>query len=183
MRLGADPSESSIDVQKKNLQSFVRLYEFLSQIIDYDDHELEQLCVYAKHLYPLLRRDRLDQEKIDVSELSLTHYRLTKRKEQQLRLAEQHGDYELKPGSDIGTGQAHAPEKKKLSEIIQSLNELFGAEINDDDQVTFLNAIAQRISRQDDVMAQVKNLLYGTGNARSLAQTSGGYRTRCHDRS
>lgn len=36
-----------LDLFKKNLQSFVRLYEFLSQIIPYEDRELEQLCVYA----------------------------------------------------------------------------------------------------------------------------------------
>jgi type I restriction enzyme, R subunit len=146
-----------LDLFKKNLQSFVRLYEFLSQIVDYEDRELEQLCVYAKHLYPLLRRDRLEQEDIDVSELSLTHYRITKRQEQQLRLAENQGDYPLKPGNAIGTGKAHDPEKKRLSEIIQALNDLFGAEVSDEDQVQFLNTIAQRISRQEDVMAQVNN--------------------------
>ncbi|TVP71882.1 MAG: type I restriction endonuclease subunit R, partial [Leptolyngbya sp. LCM1.Bin17] len=146
-----------LDLFKKNLQSFVRLYEFLSQIVDYEDPELEQLCVYAKHLHPLLRRDRLEQEDVDISELSLTHYRLTKRAEQQLRLAENDGEYLLKPGSDIGSGKAHDPEKKRLSEIIQALNDLFGAEVSDDDQVQFLNTIAQRISRQDDVMAQVNN--------------------------
>ena len=156
-RQAAGEQIDQLDLFKKNLQSFVRLYEFLSQIIDYEDRELEQLCVYAKHLYPLLRRDRLEQEDIDVSELSLTHYRLTKRKEKQLRLAENQGEYPLKPGSAVGTGKAHDPEKKKLSEIIQALNDLFGAEVSDEDQVQFLNTIAQRISRQDDVMAQVNN--------------------------
>lgn len=146
-----------LDLFKKNLKSFVRLYEFLSQIVDYEDRELEQLCVYAKHLYPLLRRDRLDQEDVDISELSLTHYRLTKRQEQRLRLAEDEGEYPLKPGSAIGTGKPHDPEKKRLSEIIQALNDLFGAEVSDEDQVQFLNTIAQRISRQDDVMAQVND--------------------------
>ncbi|WP_008316599.1 type I restriction endonuclease subunit R [Leptolyngbya sp. PCC 6406] len=146
-----------LDLFKKNLQSFVRLYEFLSQIVDYEDRELEQLCVYAKHLYPLLRRDRLDQEDVDISELALTHYRLTKRAEQQLRLADNQGQYPLKPGSAIGTGQAHDPEKQRLSAIIQALNELFGAEVSDDDQVKFLNDIADRVSRQEDVMAQINN--------------------------
>ena len=142
---------------KKNLHSFVRLYEFLSQIVDYEDRELEQLCVYAKHLYPLLRVDRLEQENVDISELALTHYRLTKRAAQQLRLAEAPGDYQLEPGNDIGTGQPHDPEKKRLSAIIQALNDLFGAEVGDDDKLQFLHAIAERISRQDDVMAQVNN--------------------------
>ncbi|MEO1386695.1 MAG: type I restriction endonuclease [Cyanobacteria bacterium J06634_6] len=146
-----------LDLFKKDLKSFVRLYEFLSQIVDYEDAELEQLCVYAKHLHPLLRIDRIEQQDIDIAELSLTHYRLTKRAEQQLRLAEEQGDYTLTPGSEIGSGKAHDPDKKRLSEIIESLNALFGAEVTDDDQLQFLNTIAQRISRQDDVMAQVNN--------------------------
>lgn len=146
-----------LDLFKKNLQSFVRLYEFLSQIVDYKDRELEQLCAYAKHLYPLLRRDRLDQDEIDIAELALTHYRLTKRAEQPLRLADNTGDYALKPGSAIGTGKAHDPEKKRLSEIIQALNDLFGAEVSDEDQVKYLNDIVDRMRRQDDVMAQVNN--------------------------
>ena len=148
---------NQLDLFKKNLQSFVRLYEFLSQIVNYEDNELEQLSVYAKHLYPLLRRDRLEQEEIDVSELALTHYRITKRQEHQLRLSEDQGEYALQPGNDIGSGKAHDPETQRLSEVIQALNDLFGAEVDDEDQVQFLNAIAQRISRQDDVMAQVRN--------------------------
>src|SRR5690606_10957544 len=47
-----------LDLFRKNLMSFVRLYEFLSQIIPYEDRELEQLCVFARNLYPLLRDDK-----------------------------------------------------------------------------------------------------------------------------
>jgi type I restriction enzyme R subunit len=146
-----------LDLFRKNLQSFVRLYEFLSQIVPYEDRELEQLCVYAKHLHPLLRVDRLQQDDVDVGELQLSHYRLSKRAEHQLRLNEEHGEYTLKPGSDVGSGKPHDPEKKRLSEIIEALNDIFGAEVSDDDQLQFLTGIAQRISRQEDVMAQVNN--------------------------
>jgi len=146
-----------LDLFRKNLQSFVRLYEFLSQIVPYEDRELEQLCVYAKHLHPLLRVDRLQEPEVDVGELQLTHYRLSKRAEHQLRLSEDHGEYKLKPGSDVGSGKPHDPEKKRLSEIIDALNDIFGAEVSDDDQLQFLTGIAQRISRQEDVMAQVNN--------------------------
>lgn len=146
-----------LDLFRKNLQSFVRLYEFLSQIVPYEDRELEQLCVYAKHLHPLLRVDRLQQDDVDVGELQLSHYRLSKRAEHQLRLSEEDGEYTLKPGSDVGSGKPHDPEKKRLSEIIEALNDIFGAEVSDDDQLQFLTGIAQRISRQEDVMAQVNN--------------------------
>ncbi len=146
-----------LDLFRKNLQSFVRLYEFLSQIVPYEDRELEQLCVYAKHLHPLLRVDRLLEDDVDVGELQLSHYRLSKRAEQLLRLGEETGKYTVKPGSDIGSGKPHDPEKKRLSEIIEALNDIFGAEVSDDDQLQFLTGIAQRISRQEDVMAQVNN--------------------------
>ncbi|OCX94419.1 MAG: restriction endonuclease subunit R [Pseudomonas sp. CO183] len=146
-----------LDLFRKNLQSFVRLYEFLSQIVPYEDRELEQLCVFAKHLHPLLRVDRLQQDDVDVGELQLTHYRLSKRAEHQLRLSEEGGDYTLKPGSDVGSGKPHDPEKKRLSEIIDALNDIFGAEVSDEDQLHFLTGIAERISRQEDVMAQVNN--------------------------
>ncbi|RBC00669.1 type I restriction endonuclease subunit R [Pseudomonas sp. MWU12-2115] len=146
-----------LDLFRKNLQGFVRLYEFLSQIVPYEDRELEQLCVYAKHLHPLLRVDRLLQDDVDVGELQLSHYRLSKRAEHQLRLHEETGEYALKPGSDVGSGKPHDPEKKRLSEIIDALNDIFGAEVSDDDQLQFLTGIAQRISRQEDVMAQVNN--------------------------
>lgn len=144
-----------LDLFRKNLQSFVRLYEFLSQIVPYDDRELEQLCVYAKHLYPLLRVDRL-QEDVDIGELQLTHYRLSKRAEHELRLSvEDAADANLKPGSDVGSGKPHDADKKRLSDIIEALNDIFGAEVSDEDQLQFLTGIAQRIRRQDDVMAQV----------------------------
>lgn len=146
-----------LDLFRKNLQSFVRLYEFLSQIVPYEDRELEQLCVYAKHLYPLLRADRLEQEDVDVGELQLSHYRLTKRAEHQLRLNEEQGECGLDPATALGSGKAHDPEKKRLSEIIGALNDIFGAEVSDEDQLQFLTGIANRISRQEDVMAQVNN--------------------------
>jgi len=146
-----------LELFRKNLQSFVRLYEFLSQIVPYEDRELEQLCVYAKHLHPLLRVDRLLEDDVDVGELQLSHYRLSKRAEHVLRLNEETGKYTVKPGSDVGSGKPHDPEKKRLSEIIEALNDIFGAEVSDDDQLQFLTGIAQRISRQEDVMAQVNN--------------------------
>lgn len=147
-----------LDLFRKNLQSFVRTYEFLSQIIHFDDAELEQLCVYAKHLYPLLRIDRLlIGDPIDVSELELDSYRLTKRAEQQLSLEEESGDYGLKPISDVGSGKPHDPETQLLKEIIERLNDLYGAEISDVDKLHFANGIADRIERDDAVMAQINH--------------------------
>ena len=146
-----------LDLFKKNLSSFVRAYEFLSQIVFYEDAELEQLCVFAKHLLPLLRQEALDDDQIDISELALTHYRVTKRKEHELRLADEGGEYDLDPITGLGSGKPHDPDKKRLSEIIEALNDIFGAEVSDEDQLHFANGIADRVRRDEDVMAQVNS--------------------------
>ncbi|WP_280550695.1 DEAD/DEAH box helicase family protein [Halomonas sp. 11-S5] len=154
----AGKTRDELDLFRKNLQSFVRAYEFLSQIVTFDDVELEQLCVFARHLHPLLRMDRLQEEDpIDVSELELTHYRLTKRAEQRLQLEQETGDYGLKPITEVGSGAPHDPEKQRLAEIIDKLNDLYGAEVSDEDKLHFANGIADRIERDESVMAQVRN--------------------------
>jgi type I restriction enzyme R subunit len=146
-----------LDLFKKNLTSFVRTYEFLAQIVFFEDVELEQLCVFAKKLVPLLRHELLDSDTVDISELELTHYRLTKQKEHELRL-EGEGDPDgLDPIIGVGTGKPHDPEKKRLSEIIEKLNDIFGAEVSDEDQLHFANGIADRVRRDAAVMAQVNS--------------------------
>ncbi|MDR5873440.1 type I restriction endonuclease subunit R [Vreelandella gomseomensis] len=154
----AGKTRDELDLFRKNLQSFVRTYEFLSQIISFDDAELEQLCVFAKHLHPLLRTDRLlEGDPLDVSELSLDSYRLTKRAEQQLNLGEKEGDYGLKPITEVGSGKPHDPETQQLNEIIERLNDLYGGDISDEDKLHFANGIADRIERDDAVMAQINH--------------------------
>jgi len=139
---------------RKNLRNFINLYEFISQIVFYEDTELEQLCIYAKHLAPLLRESALSQDKINLDELELTHYRLTKRAEQKLQLEE---GRELDPHTGVGTATAKDPKQEKLKEIIEALNEVYGTGIEDDDQLRFVNGISERLARDEEVVEQIKH--------------------------
>ena len=152
----AGEERDALETFRKDLQSFVRTYEFLSQVIDFDDRELEQLCVFARHLHPLLRTARLEDDTIDVSDLQLTHYRLTKRHEREIRLGEEEGDYTLDPVTDVGSGQARDPKKERLAEIIERLNDLFGAEVDDRDKLDWAENLADRVRRDDAVMEQAR---------------------------
>ena len=80
-----------------------------------------RLSAYARHLRPLLREERLDEE-IDISSLQLTHYRLKKIAEHKLKLKEGEGDYRLSGAGELGTCTARDPEKEPLSAIIERLN-------------------------------------------------------------
>ncbi|MFT5116847.1 MAG: type I restriction enzyme R subunit, partial [Kiritimatiellia bacterium] len=45
-------AKDTLEIFKKDLGTFVRFYEFMSQIVDYSDTELEKLSLYARHLRP-----------------------------------------------------------------------------------------------------------------------------------
>ena len=69
---------------KADLMSFTRYYEFMSQIVDYASKDLEKLSLYARRLAPLLREKATDDDPIDLSSVDLSHYRLSKIKQQDL---------------------------------------------------------------------------------------------------
>ena len=45
--------KDALEIFKKDLGTFVRFYEFMSQIVDYDDKNLEKLSLYARNLRPM----------------------------------------------------------------------------------------------------------------------------------
>lgn len=154
-QLGED--KDALDLFKKNLGTFVRFYEFMSQIIDYHDPDLEKLSVYARHLRPLLREERLDEE-IDISSLQLTHYRLKKIAEHELNLKDGEEDYRLKGADGLGSGTAHDPQKEALSRIIERLNELFAGEaLTDKDRLNYMNTIKDKVLENGKVVQQLDN--------------------------
>jgi len=149
--------KSVLDLFRKDLGSFVRFYEFISQVVPFDDADLEKLAVYARHLRPLLRQAELDQP-LDLSDVELTHYRLKKQGEHKLTLGEGEGTWTLSPGEGVGGGQPHDPEKESLAEIIARLNELFAGEsLTDSDRLNYLRTIKDKVLENSAVVSQLEN--------------------------
>jgi type I restriction enzyme R subunit len=63
-------AKDALEIFKKDLGSFVRFYEFMSQIVDYNDKDLEKLSLYARNLRPMLRETVLDEDNVDLSGIS-----------------------------------------------------------------------------------------------------------------
>lgn len=142
---------------KKDLGTYVRYYEFLSQIVDYDDRDLEKLSLYARHLRPLLRESRVEEDEVDLGNVMLKHYRLSKIRQQDLRLKEDANEY-LETGEGAGTAQAKDPKEELLSQIILRLNEVFGeGEWTEKDAVNYLHTVAGKVSENTAVMNQMRN--------------------------
>ena len=146
-----------LEIFKKDLGSFTRFYEFMSQIVDYDSKDLEKLSLYARHLRPLLRESLDDDDDIDLSNVALSHYRLSKIKQQTL-VMETDGDYGLTPGNDVGSAMAKDKKEEFLSQILSRLNELFITDnLTDKDLINYAYTISDKVSENRNVMDQIRN--------------------------
>ena len=143
---------------KADLVSFTRYYEFMSQIVDYDSHDLEKLSLYARHLAPLLRERSPDDDPIDLSSVELSHYRLSKIKQQDLMMVKEGTNTGLYTATDLGTGQPRNKEEEWLSRIIVRLNDLFVTDgLTDQDLISYAYTIRDKIRENEKVMHQIAN--------------------------
>jgi type I restriction enzyme R subunit len=153
-----------LEIFRKDLGSFTRFYEFMSQIVDYNDKDLEKLSLYARHLRPLLREKMDEDDEIDLSNVALSHYRLSKIREQDIELKEDSSEYKLQPANDLGSARAKDKKEEFLSRILERLNELFITDgltdndnLTDNDMLNYLYTVRDKICENDLVMHQVNN--------------------------
>ncbi len=147
--------KDALELFKKDLGTFVRYYEFISQIVDYDDKDLEKLSLYARQLGSLLREASIDEGELDLVDVALSHYRLSKIKQQNLQLVTDAAEG-LEPGSGLGSGQAKDKREELLSHIIERLNDIFSGDgLTDDDMVSYARTITAKVRENSRVMMQI----------------------------
>ena len=150
--------KDALEIFKKDLGTFVRFYEFMSQIVDYDDKDLEKLCLYARNLRPMLRESIEDEDDIDLSNVELSHYRLSVIRQQNIKLKEDSAEYKLVPGEGLGSAKAKDKKEEFLSQIIDRLNELFITdELTDNDMVSYAYTVRDKLRENAQVMQQIAN--------------------------
>ena len=150
--------KNALEIFKKDLGTFVRFYEFMSQIVDYDDTDLEKLSLYARNLRPMLREALIDEDEIDLDNVVLSHYRVAKLRQQDLKLKENTGEYKLQPSDGLGTAKPRDKKEEFLSQIISRLNEIFVADqLTDKDMVNYAYTIRDKVGENDKVMKQIEN--------------------------
>ena len=150
--------KDALEIFKKDLGTFVRFYEFMSQIVDYDDTGLEKLSLYARNLRPILREALLDEDEVDLDNVVLSHYRVAKIRQQDLLLKQNTGEYQLEPGEGLGSAKPQDQKEEFLSQIISRLNEIFVADqLSDKDMVNYAYTIRDKVSENAIVMQQIEN--------------------------
>ena len=149
--------KDALEIFKKDLGTFVRFYEFMSQIVDYSNKDLEKLSLYARNLRPMLREALLNEDDIDLTNVVMSHYRLSKIRQQDLNLQDEEGGY-LKPGEGLGTAKPKDKKEEFLSQIIHRLNELFITDqLTDKDLVNYAYTIRDKVRENELVMKQIAN--------------------------
>jgi type I restriction enzyme R subunit len=147
--------KDALEIFKKDLGTFVRFYEFMSQIVDYDDKDLEKLGLYARNLRPMLRETIEDEDEVDLSSIVLSHYRVSKIRQQHL-LMQESDEYKLEPGDALGTAKAKDKKVEYLSQIVYRLNELFITDqLTEADMVNYANTISDKVRENELVMRQL----------------------------
>tara|TARA_R110001583_G_scaffold17299_1_gene70110 strand:+ start:10783 stop:14028 length:3246 start_codon:yes stop_codon:yes gene_type:complete len=149
--------KDALEIFKKDLGTFVRFYEFMSQIVDYDNKDLEKLSLYARNLRPMLREAAVDEDEIDLSNVELSHYRLSKIKQQSL-IMEANSPAYLTTGEGVGTASPKDKKAEYLSQLISRLNELFITDqLSEKDMVNYAYTVRDKVSENSLVMQQIKN--------------------------
>jgi type I restriction enzyme R subunit len=137
---------------KGDMVAFIRLYAFLSQVIDYGNTDIEKRFIFFHRLLPLLEFGR-EREGVDLSKVVLTHHNLKSLGKQTMLPGE--GEIpKLPPSGETGTGGLSDKEKLLLSEIIAQVNQLFEGEISDDDQLVYVNNVLKGKLLQSEVLVQ-----------------------------
>ncbi len=147
-----------LEIFKKDLGTFTRFYEFMSQLVDYDDKELEKLSLYARYLRPLLRERVVQEDEIDLDNVVMSHYRLSKIREQHIKLQEDAEGHELEPSSDVGSAKPKDKKEEFMSQIVARLNEMFITDnLSDGDLINYAFTVRDKLAENDMVMKQIGN--------------------------
>lgn len=124
--------EHQADFRAK-VKTYVRLYIFLSQIVEFENAYLERLYIFLNHLQNKLGGDTsVDLAQGILDNIDMDSYRL--QLESTTSVVLEQGE-DLKPIPTEMRGGINDPEIDRLSSILQTFNERYGTEFEDTDKV------------------------------------------------
>ena len=127
--------EDERELFRSNIQSYIRLYGYITQIMTFTDLDLEKLFVFVKYLNKKLPK-RNKPDVIDIlNSVDLESFRIQQTFSGKIDLEDGEKGGKL-PGIDVGTSKGvDIPEIDLLSEIIKQINEVYGTEISEQDRL------------------------------------------------
>lgn len=136
---------------KSGLSRFGRLYAYIAQLVDLGDPDLETFAAFSKLLSN--RLDGVPAAQIDLHGIALTGYEIAARD-----MPDDEDGAErptLEPVKGGGGGSKAGALPVYMQELIERLNSLFGEATPLEDQIAFVNQVAEITRKNPIVMAQV----------------------------
>lgn len=130
-----DREEAEQEEFRGQLTAYRNLYAFLSQIIPYQDSELEKFYAFVRNLLSKLPPPGDGQAFALDDEVALRYFRLQQMTEGSIDLGTGEA-YPLKGPTDVGTS-AVREKPVPLSSLVEKLNERFGTDFTEADQLFF----------------------------------------------
>ncbi|MGY1395869.1 type I restriction endonuclease subunit R [Streptomyces sp. SS10] len=144
---------NALDLFRKDVSTYVRLYDFMSQIVDYGDPYMEMLSIFLRLLEKVIAESAWAAE-VDLSDVVLVGVKHSKASPVDISLV---GDGQLKGISAAGTGTKKEPKYVALQVVIDKMNDLFGAETFAEYQIReFVRALVQRLLTDPNLVQQTR---------------------------
>lgn len=144
-----------LDIFRKDVGTYVRLYDFLSQIIYFGDTDVEKHAVFFRLLVPHLSA-RGGSERVDLSDVELVDIKQKETGKHTLNLAE--GEVvPLKPTTGAGSKASRDPRMVLLNELIDRLNSQFaGEDVRGDQLSSWTSALVMAMKTDEDLREQAE---------------------------
>lgn len=141
------------------LTNFVKAYAFFSQILNFGDEYYLKLSVFADLLARRLNSE-LDsgaREIVDADDVVLTHYRLEKQREADLKLREGEASG-LQGMTEAGMKREQERKRAAKAELIEKVNELFGdLELGEQFLVAGMEQYTSIVAEDEKLKMQARN--------------------------
>lgn len=154
-RIFLKENEEEAELWRGKIIAFKNLYMFLSQIIPYQDTDLEKLYIFLRHFSEKLPQRNSGSSYSFDDTVRLEYYRLQKISEGSISL-DTHKLYKLDGPTDVGTGMVRE-EEVPFSRVVDVVNSRYGTEFNQADQYFFDQIVETAITDEDIIKAAQSN--------------------------
>tara|TARA_B110000027_G_scaffold12633_1_gene11753 strand:- start:1521 stop:4046 length:2526 start_codon:yes stop_codon:yes gene_type:complete len=149
-------NEEEQDAFKSMIQSFIRMYSYISQISSFGEVKWEKSYVFLRFLNKKLPRRETERISV-VDSIDLDSLRIQMMGETNLSLMEEQGElYGISAESGKGKDEE---EKILLSDIIQRINEVFGENLVEEDRITL-----EQIQLRMNTHGELKKVIHGNNS-------------------
>lgn len=150
---GDKTDANELEMFRHDVGSYVRVYDFMSQIIDYGDVELEKRAIFYRLLERVIRTGA-PTEVIDLSDVSLARVKQIDRGAIDIKLGTE--DVGLHGITGAGSGQTRDPQLVAFQAVIDRLNEVFGAELSISQKENFVRTLVDTLGSNDRLVRQAQ---------------------------